>query len=99
MAGYTGCRKPFKLPVRMALFAEHSNMCTHQREITLIMVKGNIFPIQWGMTGNTICPETATVLIVLTMAGVTVCRGIPVNILLMTRVTCDFSVLPFQLEA
>lgn len=63
------------------------------------MVKGGILPIGWSMAGFALCSVPAVMLVVTTVAGITIPWGAFENTICMTFFTGSFSVFSFQPES
>jgi len=82
----------------MALLASQSNMPPRQREVAQVMVEGRILPIGRVMTGGTIGAESAAMLIVLLMTGVTIRGRTLIHTVLVAGLALRFGMFAFEFE-
>ena len=73
-------------------------MRARQREVALVMIEGDTVPIGGRVAGSTIRAETAAMLIVLGVAGITIRGRTFENIVLVAFLAIHLSMFPFQLE-
>ena len=98
VAVHTSRRKPSEHTGSMAFFASHIDVTTRQREVTLLMIEGDIFPIGRFMTCATVSAKFAIMFIVLFVAGVAVAGCTFVDTVLMALLTFRFNVFAFEFE-
>ena len=75
MARNAGGSQSLELSTRVAFGTGHSCMCTGERELRLVVVKGNIVPACGFVTRRTVRAKLPTMRVVLFMARAAVCRG------------------------
>ena len=63
----------------MAIIASHGNMCAIQGESAHVVVERDILPVFWRMTGSTISAKLTIVLVILLVAGITICGRALIN--------------------
>ena len=99
VTGHTLRRKPRKLITRMAIFTADLDVCPSQREITEVVIKGNLLPIERRMTGSAVDTEATAMLVILLMAGIAI-RGRALEcVILMAFIAGYTSVFPLQFES
>ena len=69
-----------------------------QREVAAVMVEIRILPVGRVMAGRAICAKLTVMLVILSVAGITVHRCCLVLSIHMTRLTANFGVFSFQFE-
>ena len=82
----------------MTLFTRQPHVAAGQREVGAVVIEGGVIPICRLMAGGTICPESAVVLIVRAMTGVTIGRCALIDIVEMAFRAFNFSMFPFEFE-
>ena len=98
MTGGTSSGRAFELSVGMTSRAFQVGVATCQREIGTAVIKRGIIPIIGRMTGRAIRAKLPVMLIILLMAGEAICGRVFEDIVDMTLLAFNISMLTFKFE-
>ena len=82
----------------MAIFAANLDVRPSQREITEVVIKGGVFPIEGCMTGSAVRTKATIMLIILLMTGIAISGCALERVILMTFLTGYPGMFPLQFE-
>lgn len=98
MTVHTLSRKPDKLTARMAIFAQNINVRSGQWEVTEVVIKGGILPIERSMAGSAVRTEATIMLVILLMAGIAISGRTLEYVVLMAFLAVHTGMFPLQFE-
>ena len=99
VTGDTTRRKPLVLPIPVTGFARHIAMFPHQRKRSNVVIEACVAPTIGAVAGSAIRSKAPTMIVVICVAGVAICRRPLVNTVAMAGVAIQFTVSACQREA